>query len=122
MTANTTIPMRSPALLPTLLPDLLSDADGAGRSVTNGLGACGIVTLDSAGACSTIVWADILTPTGVLTGVGDGATGDGAEVAGALPGTAVLDASSPITVGAFTSEFVWIGPEVEMVSARLGGG
>ena len=118
MIANTFSPTRSPALL----PDLLIDADGAAASVTNGLGACGIVTLDSPCACSTMVGGDILTSAGELAGVADGATGEGAEVAGALPGTDVFDASSPITVGAFTSEFVWIWPEVEIVSARLGGG
>jgi len=69
-----------------------------------------------------MVGEDIPTSDGVLTGVGDGATGGEAEVAGAPPGTDVFEASSPITVGAFTSEFVWIWSEVEIVSARFGGG
>jgi hypothetical protein len=56
----------------------------------------------------------------VLAGAGDETTGDGAEVSGALSGTDVIDASSPITVGAFTSEFVWIGPDVEMVLGKVG--
>jgi len=69
-----------------------------------------------------MVGEDILSSAGVLTGVRDGAIGEGAEVAGAPPGTDVFEASNPITVGAFTSEFVWIWSEVEMVSARLGRG
>jgi len=69
-----------------------------------------------------MVGEDILTSAGVLAGVGDGATGEGAEVSGAPPGTDVFEASSPIIVGAFTSELVWIWPDVEIVSARIGGG
>src|SRR5262245_31020943 len=104
-TINTIMPMTSPNL-PLLF----------GAGATSGITAFGsraTVTLDLETACSTTVEAEPALSTkvgadmlGLIGVLADADPGCGADVAGAVSGTEVTDASNPITVGAFTSEFV----------------
>src|SRR6185436_17783363 len=112
-TRSTTKPIINPALLFEAGATWTGVTFGNGGAVT--LGCCWIVTLETMSADSTRVAPDIF---GSAAMIGFGVSTFGAAVdEETLLGTAVADASNPITVGALTSEFVCRSETVDIVCA-----